>query len=441
METVTVKLKELKINKDNPRTITKEKMDKLVDSILVFPKMLEIRPIVVDNDLIALGGNQRTDALKRIAKMSNDDIVGRLSSITDYQKMPKEEQDNLIQFWKDWLKSKQVQVINASLLTEDEKKQFIIKDNNSFGDWDWNLLEEKWDSNILDDWGVDVPDDWNIPEEKKEEIEEDDFTEEDAANAETRVKDGEIWQLGEHRLMCGDSTKKEDVEKLMNGEKADMTYSDPPYNIGFKGSMSNTTKDGIMIKHIGANQKHDKIKNDKMGKDEFFSFITSALEIIRQNVKGAWYISFSSVNLEELLNPLRYLGMDWKSIIIWEKNQATLSMKDYKSRYEPILYGRFNDAFYGEKAKEEDVWEYQRTLKNDLHPTMKPIPLISNMIKKSSKQKQIVLDLFGGIGSTLIACEQLNRKCYMMELTEHYCDIIIARWEKLTGKEAVKIYG
>lgn len=160
METVTVKLKELKINKDNPRTITKEKMDKLVDSILVFPKMLEIRPIVVDNDLIALGGNQRTDALKRIAKMSNDDIVGRLSSITDYQKMPKEEQDNLIQFWKDWLKSKQVQVINASLLTEDEKKQFIIKDNNSFGDWDYNLLEEKWDANILQDWGTDLPDHW-----------------------------------------------------------------------------------------------------------------------------------------------------------------------------------------------------------------------------------------------------------------------------------------
>ena len=114
-------------------------------------------------------------------------------------------------------------------------------------------------------------------------------------------------------------------------------------------------------------------------------------------------------------------------------------MKDYKSRYEPIVYGRFNDCFYGEKAKEEDIWEYQRTLKNDLHPTMKPIPLICNMIEKSSRNGEIVLDLFGGSGSTIIACEQLKRKCYMMELSEHYASVIIARWEKLTGKEAVKL--
>jgi DNA modification methylase len=129
--------------------------------------------------------------------------------------------------------------------------------------------------------------------------------------------------------------------------------------------------------------------------------------------------------------------MDWKSIIIWMKNQATLSMKDYKSRYEPIVYGRFDDTFYGEKAKEEDIWEFQRTLKNDLHPTMKPVPLICNMLEMSSKKDDVVLDLFGGSGSTLIACEQLDRTCYMMEIEPKYIDVIIDRWEQFTGEKAI----
>lgn len=210
-------------------------------------------------------------------------------------------------------------------------------------------------------------------------------------------------------------------------------------NISFKGSMSNTTVNGVMVKHKGANQLHDKIHNDCLSKEEFYNFMCAVLSNIKMNVTGAWYLSFSSVNLEELLNPLRDNGMDWKSIIIWMKNQATLSMKDYKSRYEPIVYGRFDNTFYGEKAKEEDIWKYQRTLKNDLHPTMKPVPLICNMIQKSSKKNDNVLDLFGGSGSTLIACEKLNRICYMMELDPHYCDVIIARWEHYTGKKAIKI--
>lgn len=239
--------------------------------------------------------------------------------------------------------------------------------------------------------------------------------------------------------MCGDSTKKEDVEKLMNGVKAQMTFSDAPYNIAFKGSMSHITINGVTVKHIAANQRHDLIQNDCMNKDEFNAFAKKFLRNIQEYVKGAWYLSFSSVNLEELLVPLRECGMNWKSIIVWMKNQAVLSMKDYKSRYEPIVYGRFDSVFYGERTKEEDIWEYQRTIKNDLHPTMKPIALISNMLEKSSKKGDGVLDLFGGSGSTLIACEQLNRKCYMMELDPKYVDVIINRWEQFTGEKAVKI--
>jgi DNA modification methylase len=269
------------------------------------------------------------------------------------------------------------------------------------------------------------------------EAKEDDFDPD--AKFETKVQKGDVWQLGNHRLMCGDSTKAEDVAKLMNGERAVMTFSDAPYNVDFKGSMSNTTVNGVMVKHKGANTRHEAIHNDKMNKDDFFNFMMKILENIKANVTGAWYLSFSSVNLEELLNPLRASGMDWKSIIIWMKNQATLSMKDYKSRYEPIVYGRFNDAWYGNRGFEEDIWEYQRTLKNDLHPTMKPVPLIGKMVQDGSKEGGIVLDLFGGSGSTMIACEQLKRKCMMMELDPHYCTVIINRWEQLTGQKAERL--
>ena len=228
--------------------------------------------------------------------------------------------------------------------------------------------------------------------------------------------------------MCGDSTSEEDVAKLMNGNKAQMTFRDAPYNISFKGSMANTTVNGVMIKHKGANQRHDAINNDCMSREDFYDFMCKILKQIKNNVIGAWYLSFSAINLEELLNPLRDNDMNWKSIIIWMKNQATLSMKDYKSRYEPIVYGRFDDTFYGETAKEEDIWEYQRTLKNDLHPTMKPIPLICNMLKMSSKENDDVLDLFGGSGSTLIASDILNRINYSMELNEKYVDVIVKRY-------------
>jgi DNA modification methylase len=225
----------------------------------------------------------------------------------------------------------------------------------------------------------------------------------------------------------------------MNGEKADMVFTDPPYNLSFKGSMSNTTKDGVMIKHKGANQKHNEINNDKMSKDDFYNFILDMLKEIKTNCKGAFYICFGSQTLNQLLQPFLDLGMEYKSIIIWKKNQATLSGKDYKGRYEPIVYGRFNDDFFGKRFNEEDIWEYQRTLKNDLHPTMKPIPLIENAIKNSSKLNMLVLDLFLGSGSTLIAAEKLNRKCYGMELDEKYCDVIINRWEQFTGLKAKKV--
>lgn len=171
MDIQKIKLDKIQINKDNPRIITKEKMDKLVNSILVFPKMLEIRPIVVDSGMTALGGNQRTEALRKISRMSPNKIAETLSSISDFKKMREEEKKDLIRFWESWLKNKEVQVINADNLTEEEKKQFVIKDNNSYGEWDLSELEKNWDREILKDWGMDFPDDWKKKERRLSETE------------------------------------------------------------------------------------------------------------------------------------------------------------------------------------------------------------------------------------------------------------------------------
>jgi DNA modification methylase len=229
----------------------------------------------------------------------------------------------------------------------------------------------------------------------------------------------------------------------MNGEKADMVFTDPPYNVDFKGQdLSNTTKDGVVIHgHKGANSKHDKIKNDSMPDDEFVEFMKAVLSNVTLFNKGAWYFSFFDLKLDLLLTPLKEMGYNWKSIIIWKKNQATLSGKDYKSRYEPIVYGCPENSFYGERYKQEDIWEFQRTLKNDLHPTMKPIPLIENALNNSSKEGMVIMDMFLGSGSTMVASHQLKRKCYGMELDPKYCQVIIDRMKKLDPSLVIKRNG
>lgn len=389
---------EIRLNPNNPRVIKDDKFKKLVKSIQEFPQMLDIRPIVVNDQMIVLGGNMRLKAC----------IEAGLT---------------------------EVPVIKASSLTPEQQQEFIIKDNVGFGEWEWDVLANEWDVEKLSEWGLDIPD----YEPKVLEAEEDNFEVPD--EVQTDIVLGDLFEIGSHRLLCGDSTDSDQVAKLMNGEKADMVFTDPPYNISFSGSMSNTTKGGILIKHKGANQKHDAIHNDKMTDEEFYKFMSDILKEVKINCIGAFYICFGSQTLNQLLQPFLDLGMEYKSIIIWMKNQATLSGKDYKGRYEPILYGRFNDGFYGERYKQEDIWEFQRTLKNDLHPTMKPIPLIENALNNSSKEGMKVLDLFLGSGSTMVAAHQLNRKCYGMELDSKYCQVIVDRMKKLDPNIVIKKNG
>jgi site-specific DNA-methyltransferase (adenine-specific) len=400
MQVNKVKITEVKNNPKNPRLIKDDKFRKLVKSIQEFPQMLELRPIVVDENNIVLGGNMRLKACKEAGM-------------------------------------KEVFIVKADNLTELQKDEFIVKDNVGFGEWDWDMLANEWDTEKLDEWGLDLPVDLSVQEVL--EAEEDDYEVPNEIN--TDIVLGDLFEIGEHRLLCGDSTDSDQVAKLMNGEKADMVFTDPPYNIGYKGTMSNTTVNGVEVSHVAISAKYDKIKNDEMSDDEFYEFMSDVLKEIKINCSGAFYICFGSQTLNQLLQPLSDLAIEYKSIIIWKKNQSTISGKDFKSCYEPIVYGRFNDGFYGNRFNEEDVWEFQRTLKNDLHPTMKPVPLIENALNKSSKEGMSVLDLFLGSGSTMVAAHQLKRKCYGMELDPKYCQVIIDRMKKLDPSLVIKRNG
>jgi DNA modification methylase len=394
-----VNIAKVKENPSNPRFIKDSKFKKLVQSIKAFPEMLEKRPIVVDEDMVVLGGNMRLKACKSAG---------------------------LFEVWVDI----------AEGWSQEQKDEFIIKDNVGFGEWDWDILANEWDVNLLDEWGLDLPPMFDDPEP---EATEDDYEEPEQMQVDVVL--GDLVEIGEHRLLCGDSADSDQVAKLMNGEKADMVFTDPPYNINFQGSMSNKMVNGKKAPADSANQRHDEIKNDAMSDKEFYNFISDVLKEIKINCSGAYYICFGSQTLNQLLQPLLDLGIEYKSIIVWMKNQAIFSGKDFKSRYEPIVYGRFNDFFNGARFNEEDIWEFARTQKNDLHPTMKPIPLIENALNYSSKKGMKILDLFLGSGSTMVASHQLNRKCYGMELDPKYCQVIIDRMHKLDPSLKIKING
>lgn len=304
-------------------------------------------------------------------------------------------------------------------------------------------------------------------------VEQDEVPEPD--ELEPKAKTGDIYQLGRHRIICGDSTDPEVIAKLMNGNKADMCFTDPPYNVDYQGGMG-----------THALNKRQGILNDKMDAESFYNFLLAACRNIVQFCNGGIYICMSSSELDSLKVAFETAGGHWQSFIIWVKNTFTLSRSDYQHTYEPILYGwpegiknhffieqRDNGnvwedlraakaEFDGEfttikfsgfevkiKGKAEgeirrgkqkiDVWRYDKPKKSAEHPTMKPLELCAEAIKNSSFDGQIVMDIFLGSGSTLISAEQLNRTCYGCELDPKYIDVIIARWEKLTGGKAVKI--
>lgn len=268
---------------------------------------------------------------------------------------------------------------------------------------------------------------------EKDKLTEDDVDIEKAlANPVYPVMPGEVWSLGIHRLMCGDSTKKEDVELLMGGGKASMAFTDPPYNVDYNQDKSPLGK---------PQDSQGKILNDALPREEFKEFLHLALENLLYYTTGGIYVCMGCKEWATIMSVFEELQGHWSSTIIWNKKNFVLGHQDYQRQFEPILYGwkEGNPHYFTTDRCLADIWEIQKPNKNELHPTQKPVELPGMAISNSSKENDTILDLFGGSGSTLIACEQLKRKCYIMELDPKFCSVIIERWEYLTKQKAVKL--
>ena len=333
---------------------------------------------------------------------------------------------------------KTVPTIKLDHLSENQRRALVIADNKIAENAGWdeellrlelqNLADEDFDLDLLGFDDVELDDllasldddeaaalDENIPEVQENPV----------------SRTGDIWIMGEHRLLCGDSTSEADMKKLMADDLADMVFTDPPYNVNY----GDTAKDKLRSK--GGAKAGRKIMNDNLG-DDFEAFLTAACKNMLAYTKGALYICMSSSELDTLQSAFRNAGGKWSTFIIWAKNTFTLGRSDYQRQYEPILYGwkDGNDRYWCGARDQGDVWFYNKPQKNDLHPTMKPVDLVVRGIKNSSKTLDIVLDPFGGSGSTLIAAEHTGRQARLIELDPKYVDVIVRRWQEMTGLQA-----
>ena len=423
-EFVTLALSEIIPYENNPR-INDEAVGDVVESI----KQCEnLDPIEIDENNVILAGHTRLKALQELGYTETE-------------------------------------CIRYSGLTEEQKKKYRLLSNKTGEKAEWDLEKLKMELADLDfgdfDFGFDLPED-----EEEVEIVEVELPEE----VETRCKLGDVWQLGEHRLICGDSTSADVINALMKAAQADVVLTDPPYNVNYGDKAEYLDK---YLNKGHRNKSH--IKNDDMDSASFYYFLFDAFSRVFDIAKeGAAVYVFHSEN-EGINFRTAFVDAGWKlsQCLIWNKNTFVLGRNDYQWKHEPILYGWKEGAphyFTDDRTQATVIEDLQidptkmkkaelielvkqmlsdkisttvidknKSAINDIHPTMKPIALLARLIKNSSRMGQNIIDPFGGSGSTLIACEQLKRKCYMAELDEHYCDVIIQRWENFTGKEAVLI--
>jgi DNA modification methylase len=376
-----VKLSEIKNNPNNPRILKDDKFAKLVKSIKEFPKMLEIRPIVVNSDMIVLGGNMRLKACKEAGL-------------------------------------KEVPIVLADDLTEDEQKQFIIKDNVGFGEWDWEMLANEWEADLLEEWGLDVPY-FSVTEEPT--AEEDDYEMPD--EIQTDIVLGDLFEIGEHRLLCGDSTCSDTVAKLMNGEKADMVFTDPPYGVNYQSNWRNNKSEN----------KFDILEND----NTFLDFKSNLILFTKQI--SAWFIWTS----HQVYPVWRDMYEDFYiNTIIWDKGKMGMGdLESYGNNYEMALFcSQGKPKLRGERKKA--IWQINVESGSEyVHPTQKPVNLAASAIPDFTMNNDLILDLFLGSGSTMVASHQLKRKCYGMELDPKYCQVIVDRMRKLDASLVIKKNG
>ena len=387
-----VKISDVKPNPKNPRIIKDGKFQKLVKSIQEFPDMLNKRPLIVftdvDNKYVVLGGNMRLKACKEVG-------------------------------------IKEIPVIIADEWTEEQKSEFLIKDNVGFGEWDWDSLANEWDVEKLEDWGLDLPIDLSVEEL---EAEEDEFHVPEGG-IETDIVLGDLFEIGEHRLLCGDSTQTDTFEKLMQGELADMVVTDPPYNVAYEGG----TKEKLTI------------ENDSMSNDDFYKFLYDFYTALSTAVKkgGAIYVWHASSEIINFAKAFVDSGWLLKQQLIWVKSSMVMGRQDYQWKHEPCLYGWLkgdSHKWYSDR-KQTTVIEWDKPMRNGEHPTMKPIGLFAYQIENSSKQGDIVIDAFGGSGTAMVACEQLKRKARVIEYDPKYCQVIIDRMKKLDPSLVIKKNG
>tara|TARA_R110002072_G_scaffold246432_6_gene405710 strand:- start:3974 stop:5239 length:1266 start_codon:yes stop_codon:yes gene_type:complete len=327
-----------------------------------------------------------------------------------------------------------VPVIVLHHLTESQRRALVIADNKIAENAGWNDELLKLELEELGDLGFDLDVIGFSDEELDELLGADDQAGETDEDDIPEVEEepisclGDIWVMGNHRVLCGDSTSKQDLEKLMNGELADMAFTDPPYNVDY----GNNAKDKMR-------GKDRRIMNDNLG-DDFYQFLKDSLTNLLSVTKGACYVAMSSSELDTLQKAFRDAGGKWSTFIVWAKNTFTLGRSDYQRQYEPILYGwrEGNDHFWCGARDQGDVWFFNKPVKNDLHPTMKPVELVERAVRNSSKSRDIVLDIFGGSGSTLIASEKTGRAARLIELDPKYVDVIVRRWQDYSGEQAIR---
>ena len=322
----------------------------------------------------------------------------------------------------------EVPVIVADDLTEDQIKAFRIADNKvaELADWDEELLLAELDMIEMDMGQFNIDMSELDSDDSSEEVVEDEF--DDTPPEEPQAKYGDIYQLGRHRLMCGDSTSVEDVEKLVGGGViVDMLLTDQPYNVAYEGK----TEDALTI------------QNDSMDDESFRQFLTNAFFAADSVMKkgAVFYIWHADSEGYNFRGACRDVGWTVRECLIWNKNQMVLGRQDYHWKHEPCLYGWKDGAshLWASDRKQTTVLDFDKPQRNGVHPTMKPIALFDYQIKNNTKGNDIVLDLFGGSGTTIMACEQNGRRGYSMELDPRYVDVIIKRWEDFTGEKAVKI--
>ena len=328
----------------------------------------------------------------------------------------------------------EVPVIVLADLTESERRAFVLADNKLAlnAGWDEEMLRVELESLKEDDFNLDVvgfsAEELEVilagPEETREGLTDEDAVPDEQEKVITVA--GDVWLLGRHRLLCGDATVLADVEKVMAGGLADMVFCDPPYNVNYGATM----KDKIR-------GTHRPIANDNLGAD-FEQFLREACVNMLAVTKGALYVCMSSSTLHTLHRAFTEAGGHWSTFVIWAKNTFTMGRSDYQRQYEPMLYGwkEGTDHFWCGARDQGDVWFVKKPVKNDLHPTMKPVELVERAIRNSSKSRDTILDPFAGSGTTIIACEKAGRQARVIEIDPRYCDVIVRRWEAFTGGQA-----